>query len=105
MSALIYCPFPDRQTARAICGTLLDERLIACANILGEIESLFLWEGKRDSAQEVGVLMKTDERLLDSAVERLGELHPYDIPAILGWRCDAAPALTQEWLGSLGSGN
>lgn len=103
LSALIYAPFPDRDTARAIASKLLDERLIACANILGAVESLFEWEGQRGSADEIGVLFKTDEKLLDQAVERLGALHPYDTPAILGWRCDAAPRATREWLGSLGS--
>lgn len=103
MSALIYCPFPDRKSAREIANTLLDEKLVACANILGSVESLFIWEGKRDSAEEVGVLFKTHAEVLDKAVERLGVLHPYDTPAVMGWRCDAAPEVTKAWLGALGS--
>lgn len=101
MSALIYCPFPDREVARAVAGQLLDEKLIACANILGEIESLFIWEGRRQSGTEVAVLMKTDADLLEKATERLGELHPYDTPAVLGWGCESAPDATREWLASL----
>lgn len=38
-AALIYSPLPDAQTGRDIAGTLLDEGLIACANILGAVES------------------------------------------------------------------
>jgi periplasmic divalent cation tolerance protein len=101
-AALIWCPFPDKETARRIAGQLLADGLIACANIMAEMESLFLWEGKADSASEVGVLFKTTGEQLDPAIERLGGLHPYETPAIIGWRCDAAHPLTQQWLGAMG---
>ncbi len=105
MSALIWCPFPDRETASRIADTLLDEGLIACANLIGPIESRFVWQGQRDTAQEFGALFKTDGRLLEEATERLGVLHPYDIPAIMGWRCDAVPTMASEWLAATGREN
>jgi periplasmic divalent cation tolerance protein len=101
-AALIWCPFPDRDTARVAAGQLLADGLIACASILGEIESLFVWEGKADSATEVGVLFKTTPAQLDAAIERLGALHPYETPAIIGWHADAAHPLTSRWLGGFG---
>jgi periplasmic divalent cation tolerance protein len=52
-------------------------------------------------AAEVGALFKTDAALLDQAVARLAELHPYETPAVLGWRVDAAAAATASWLGTL----
>jgi periplasmic divalent cation tolerance protein len=83
---------------------LLDEKLIACANLLAEVESIFEWDGQRGTEAEIGVLLKTDQSILDQAVERLGALHPYDTPAILGWKCDAAHGTTQAWLRALGVG-
>ncbi len=100
MSALIWCPFPDEKAAEAAAMTLLDEQLIACANLLGPIRSLFEWQGERGEALEVGVLFKTDEALLDAAIARIAELHPYDTPAVLGWPARAAPP-TAAWLGGL----
>ncbi|SHN62011.1 divalent-cation tolerance protein CutA [Erythrobacter sanguineus] len=101
-AALVWCPFPDRETARAIAGHLLDEGLIACANIIGEVESVFLWQGERDSAAEAAVLFKTTAARLDPLIARLGTLHPYDTPAIIGWRCDAAHPATLAWLALTG---
>ena len=95
MSALIYCPFPDRQSAREASTALLDEKLIACANVLGAVESHYVWEGKRDSGEEIGVLFKTDESLLTDAIERLGDLHPYEIPAIIGNVHEIAAVINQ----------
>ncbi|MEM9500251.1 MAG: divalent-cation tolerance protein CutA [Pseudomonadota bacterium] len=103
VAALAWCPFPDLESARDISGALLDERLIGCANILGEIEALFEWEGERSRGTEVAVLFKTNGDILDRLIERLGELHPYDTPAILAWRCDAAHPSTLAWLGDLGA--
>lgn len=99
--ALIWCPFPDAATAAATARTLLDERLVACANILPAMLSLFEWNGERGEATEAGALFKTDAALLARAVARLGEEHPYDEPAILAWRCDHAPPGTAAWLGAL----
>lgn len=84
MSALIYTVFADREDARAVAARLLDERMIACANVIGEVEALFEWDGERGSGEEIAVLFKTHADTLDAAVARLEELHPYDTPAILG---------------------
>lgn len=101
MSALIWCPFPDKAAARAVAERLLDARLIACANFIGPVESLFEWNGAREEAAEVAVLFKTDAALLDRAVAEMEALHPYDCPAVLGWRCDAAGRGAADWLGAL----
>lgn len=97
-SALVWCPFPDPDSARDIAGQLLDEKLIACANILGTIESHFVWEGARSSGTETAVLFKTTGDLLAAVVARLGALHPYETPAIIGWQCDAGHPSTLAWL-------
>lgn len=99
--ALAWCPFPDTASAADACSTLLDEGLIACANMLPNMVSLFSWNGERGESAETGVLLKTDAALLERMIERLGELHPYDEPAILGWHCDAALPATAAWLGGL----
>ena len=98
MSALIWCPFADEASAAAAARQLLDERLIACANILPPMRSIYAWQGERGEAAEVGVLFKTDASVLDRATARLAEIHPYDTPAVLGWRTDTAAKPTAEWL-------
>lgn len=97
-AALVWCPYPDAESARAAATALLDEQLIACANIMGAIESHFVWEGARASGAEVGVLFKTTAERLEALVERLGELHPYETPAINGWLVDESHPATLGWL-------
>ncbi len=101
MTALVWCPCPDEDTALALARQLVGEGLAACGNALGPMRSVFAWRGAIDEARETGLLLKTDASLLDRAVARLEEIHPYDEPAVLGWRCDSAGQATAAWLGAL----
>lgn len=100
-AALIWSAFSDEDSAAEAASALLDEGLVACANILPGMRSLFAWRGERGDARECGVLFKTHASLLEKACARLAELHPYDAPAVSGWLADATAAATAEWLGDL----
>lgn len=100
--ALVWCPFGSDAEARAAAATLLDEGLIACANILPGVHSLYVWNGAREEAVETAVLFKSNADMLEKLIARLDALHPYAQPSILGWRCDGASPATAAWLGSLG---
>ncbi|AKH43302.1 periplasmic divalent cation tolerance protein [Altererythrobacter atlanticus] len=99
--ALIWCPFGEEESAAETARALLAEGLVACANIMPEMRSLYIWNGESGEARECGVLFKTDAALLDKAVARLSALPPYDEPAIIGWKADASAPGTAAWLGDL----
>ena len=99
-AALIWSPFASEDDAAKAAAALLDEGLIACANLV-PVRSLYVWQGERGEARECGALFKTSEGLLDKAVARLAEIHPYETPAITGWRANAAAAVTAAWLAGL----
>lgn len=97
-AALVWCPCPHAEVAKKIAENLLAEKLIACGNIIPGVESVFEWNDECTTAQEVAVVFKTTDDKLEELVQRLGELHPYDTPAILGWACDSAHPATMAWL-------
>ena len=101
--ALVWCPFPDAESALSVIDTLLDERRIACGNVLAGMQSRFVWNGEKDSATEAGAILKTNAALLDAVMVRLGELHPYEEPAILAWHCDKGAPGTLAWLAGIDS--
>ena len=100
-AALIWSPFESEEAAVKAASQLLDEGLIACANLVPGVRSLYIWQGERGEARECGALLKTDASLLDKAVARLAAIHPYETPAVAGWRADAVPPSTVAWLGEL----
>jgi periplasmic divalent cation tolerance protein len=73
----------DKEALNAMIAVLVDERLIACGQLVGPISSTFVWEGSTQSTQEWLALLKTSERALDRLVARVAEMHSYDVPEIL----------------------
>ncbi|MBH5321440.1 divalent-cation tolerance protein CutA [Aurantiacibacter sediminis] len=98
VAAMIWCPFPDTDSARTAASKLVEERLIACGNIIPQIESVFRWKGEVETSFECGLLCKTDTVHLQKAVARLERLHPYETPAIMGFPVSAAAPATLGWL-------
>ena len=74
---------PSKEEAVKIVRALLEERLIACANIIDPVSSFFWWKGKIEEEKEVLVIMKSDEKLFKKLSKRVRELHSYDVPEIL----------------------
>ncbi len=72
-----------KEEAVRIVHTLLEERLIACANIMDPVSSFFWWQGKIEEEKEVLVIMKSHETLFKKLSKRVMELHSYDTPEIL----------------------
>lgn len=71
------------EAAEALAATLLGERLIACANVLPGVTSLYRWEGEVRRDKEVLVVMKSTTEALDDLRLRTLELHGYDTPEFL----------------------
>lgn len=73
----------DRAALEQIIEQLLEQRLIACGQVLGPISSCFRWEGKMEREQEWLGLLKTGCSRAAEVQERVAELHPYEVPEIL----------------------
>lgn len=73
----------SKREAQRIAQNLLEQRLIACANIYGPVESLFWWRGKIDKANEFLVLMKSHEKLFARLSKEAKRLHSSEVPEIL----------------------
>lgn len=81
---LLYATAPDVETARSIASALIEERLAACVNILGPIESVYRWEGRIETASECAFLVKTTTEIAPATRQAIVDRHPYSIPAIVG---------------------
>ena len=96
--ALVLVTAPDLKTARALAGTALNARLIACANLVPKIESHYWWRGKIERGAEVLMLLKTTRRQLPALEKHILAAHPYDTPEILVVPLEAGTAKYLDWL-------
>ncbi len=84
MSAfLCHCTCPDRDSADRIARVLVDERLAACASVVGDVRSTYRWQGAIEQAEEVLLLIKTSAARLPALLERIPQLHPHEVPEVL----------------------
>jgi periplasmic divalent cation tolerance protein len=80
---LVFTNAPDRTIAMRIAQTLVDERLAACVNVLGECTSVYRWEGSVETAQELPMIIKTRSARYAEVETAIRRLHPYELPEIL----------------------
>jgi periplasmic divalent cation tolerance protein len=74
----------SEEEAEKIAEGLLEERLIACANLVGGIRSLYRWQGKVCDDREIMMLCKTERRLFARLSEKVKSIHSYEVPEIIG---------------------
>jgi periplasmic divalent cation tolerance protein len=79
---VILVTAPEKE-AEKIAQTLLEERLIACANLLPGVTSLYWWEGKIERGAETLMLIKTSGKNAAKLLKRLKQLHSYTLPEFL----------------------
>lgn len=86
--AVVLVTAPDAEKAAALARTLVDEHLIACANLVPAVRSIYRWQGKVCDESEVLLVMKTRATAFEQVRARVQALHPYAVPEIL--RLDVA---------------
>jgi periplasmic divalent cation tolerance protein len=94
----VYATFASDEEARRIARTLVEERLAACANVLGACLSIYRWKGSMEEAGEVAALFKTRAESAQLLIARLAELHSYDVPAAVVWPIAASLPAYAEWV-------
>ena len=94
---LIYITTGDEAEARKIGRTLMEEKLVACVNFR-PIKSIFWWEGKIEEDEEVAILVKTRAELADRVIERVKELHSYEVPCIVSLPIEKGSPDFLQWI-------
>lgn len=70
----IFITCPNKNEAREILQSLLNERLVACGSIFPDVESHYIWNGKIESSLEAKMILKTTKEFFNK-IEKLVELH------------------------------
>jgi periplasmic divalent cation tolerance protein len=83
MHIIILVTAPSKKEAAHIAQVLVKDKLAACVNIVGKIDSLFWWQGKVDRAKEMLLVIKSRKKMLNRIIKRVRALHSYDCPEIV----------------------
>ena len=95
---IVFTTFANADDAARVVRVLVEERLIACGNLLPGARSLYRWEGQVQDQPETVALMKTRKQDWTALISRLHELHPYDTPECIAVRIAAGAPKYMAWL-------
>jgi len=73
----------SEQEAVLIAKTLTRERLAACGQVSGPVQSVYWWQGQMEQAAEWQCMVKTRKDLYEKVEARIMGLHSYEVPAII----------------------
>ncbi len=95
---IIFVTAPEAESAERMARTLVEERLVACVNVVPGIRSHYWWEGEVQSSDEVLLLMKARRSDVAAVAERVKSLHPYSLPEVVAAPIAAGLEAYLDWV-------
>lgn len=90
--------------AAKIGRALVEEHLVACANIVGGVRSLFFWDGKTRDEQETLIICKSRSPRMNGIIDRVKQLHSYSVPEIIALPIVAGSKEYLDWVNEAATG-
>jgi periplasmic divalent cation tolerance protein len=94
----IYMTAGSREEAGKIGKALVISRLAACVNILDNMNSLYMWQGKVQDDSEIVLIAKTTEDRMPQLIEKVKSLHSYECPCIVSIPVSGGNQAFLDWI-------
>ena len=94
---IIFCTCP-KDSSEVIADAVLNERLVACVNIIEGVKSKYWWNNELNTDIECLLIMKTRDELIDSVIQKIKEVHPYQVPEIISVEISEGNKDYIEWI-------
>ena len=94
----VYAVFGSEEEALRIGRACVEERLAACVNLLGRVQSIYRWQGRIEEGTEAAALFKTTAGGAQPLIARIAALHSYDVPAAVAWPISQAHGPYEAWV-------
>ncbi|MDY6966183.1 MAG: divalent-cation tolerance protein CutA [Halobacteriota archaeon] len=94
--SVIFCTSTIEES-ESIAKALVEEKLAACVNIT-DVNSYFIWEGEFLKEKEALLIVKSKSKNVKKIVERIKELHSYEVPEIIAVPIIAGDEDYLEWV-------
>lgn len=96
--SLIYITAASREEALKLARTLVQERLLACANVVDNATSVYWWDGAVQEEGEALMLAKTLSSNVEALIARVRALHSYTCPCVVAVPIVAGNPAYLDWI-------
>ena len=95
---LVISNLPNVESAQKLAALLVEQRLAACVNVLAPCTSVYRWQGKVETANEIPLLIKTTRERYAALESAIRAHHPYELPEIIAVSLSAGLPAYLEWI-------
>ncbi len=88
----------NRADAKRMAEKLVSEKLAACVSVVPNVASVYRWRGKIERAREAMLVVKTSDKKLDGLIDRIKDLHGYEVPEVLVLRIERGSPEYLKWV-------
>ena len=98
MQIFFYITCANVKEAKKISSILVRKKLIACANIFNDIQSVFSWKNKVKFSKEVIIMGKTTKKQQSKIISEVKKIHSYDVPCIVFFKISSGNKDFLKWI-------
>src|SRR5262245_19675451 len=95
---MVFVTCDGKEQAEYLADKLVGEGHAACVNILPEVRSCYVWDGRLTWSDELLLVIKTTRERFEALKERISQLHSYEVPEIVGVPIEAVTERYLEWV-------
>ena len=95
---IVMTHLPDAAAAEGLASALVEARLAACVSFATGVRSVYRWQGKIETANEVSLTIKTTQRHYPALEAAIRAAHPYELPEIIALPVVAGLSSYLQWI-------
>ena len=95
---MFFVTTPNKKTAMELAQKIVTKKIVACANIVENVTSIYWWEGKINTDEEVMMLLKTTQNKSEELIKYIQNHHPYEVPECVGIKITGGSKPYLDWL-------
>ena len=95
---VFFVTVPNIEEGKKIAKILVENKLVACVNIIQNIYSIYRWKGKVEENNEHLLIIKTNEEKSELLIQKILEIHPYEIAECVGFKIEKGSESYLKWI-------